>query len=1115
MPAFRVLTHYDLNALADKFAGDIKIRPKEMDLLSPEYVIVQTPGMKRWLALECARRNSIFTQASVLMPKQFIMKLGYWLMGTQEKRSEFERDVLPWALYRLITAGIQEGVAGLDSLKTYAGEQDRDMRLFALAEKASDILDQYMLYRPDWIESWDSGKRLFPDQDAEIWQKHLWNRLIAESGSNAILSPPRFLKRLSRRLDQATPDDALRLPRRVSLFGMSILPPQYLDIFARLGKLIDVTAYLQVPSIHYYGDFRSDRQIQWELRNRKALTPADLQSAGAGNRLLRNLGLMGKEFMELILDSGASPDELFDFDAIVQENAQPPTLLKRMQHDVLLCNDSALTPIMCSEDRWSIRMAACYGPLREVEVLHDLLLDCFADDPTLAPSDVLVVTPDVARYGPLVQMVFGDAQRRCNVSIPFAIADQSVLAEDTIARFAQDIFAAVTGRFEASAILSLFESAAALSGNPTSMDEREQLKAWCQKSGIRWGYDGEFRKNLLLPETEESSWRYGIDRMIAGYVMDDEEKLSGGLYPAVEVAGDGAELLGRLADFVDSLAVLSRQSKESRTVDEWNGILAPLIRRLLAEGENSEADESEAASSFTGALASLRERSEVSGTGSQKFPFKIFMKSIIDELSQSGGSRGFLSGSVTVAGMLPMRSIPFRVVAMVGMNRGAFPRHTVRPLFDLMSQSSPKMGDRDSLKSDRYVFLETLLSAQERLILTWSGFDSGDGRVIPPSVLVDEFRNHLNREYHLAAADGTGIPTGEASLVDYPLHPFSSRYRSSESQNTLLRTWNQSWFRAGEGRAKRKPVFQWAMPTLTDEDNDTIDGNTIINALSDPLRTFLVDGCRIQLPTGEDAVADDELFEAGNMEQWALRDAFLKEGLGIDPDAVGRLIAGGEVPPGTPGKLAVEVQRRKVEDRFLKSLGDGKESPAFSKQPLRSKVDGRTFQVDIDNVSLKKGAALILDAGRINAKRRLKSWVSHLFLNLDGERSTTVKGLNDQFLLPPLSRKAAIANIESLHALAREGRTRLLPLILEVSWAFAEQRDSIEKARESAWKQLKDMIVQNDFAADRFHPQWAEAFGNAADWNTAMSRIPGGESDFIRVTEEVFIPFVGCLEGKP
>lgn len=1109
MGAFKVFTHYDLNKLADQFAADIRVRPQGMDLLSPEQLIVQTAGMKRWLALECARRNKIFTQVSVLSPTQFIMKLGFLLMGIQEKRTDFEEDVLPWALYRLITDGVEHDVPELAQLSRYGGDDTKEMRLFSLANQVGDVFDQYMLYRPDWLDKWEKGERLFADQEVEVWQRYLWKKLLSENDIDGVVSRSDYFKRLSEKIEKGPGVDKRRLPRRIFLFGMSILPKQYLDIFSRLGGLLDVTMYLQVPSVYYFGDLQSDRQILWRERKQLNVNLSASRHDRGGNRLLANLGEMGKDFMDLLLQTNAEVKELYDLEDLIEGAGQPTTLLKSVQRDIVLCNDPPTEPVLCEEKKWSIRLAACYGPLREVEVLHDLLLDCFSEDPTLSPSDVLVVTPDVAEYGPVVQMVFGDAEQRCGVSIPFTIADQSALTESPVARFAEDILTAAIGRFEVSVILPLFESACELSGTPLSAQERERLSRWCEESGIRWGFDASFRRNLQLPEDEKFTWRYGIDRLIAGYAMDDEEKLSNGLYPAVEIEGEGAELLGRLASFVDSLAELALLTTKSRTVGEWTNVVAPLIRLLLGAGEQIEEENSAEADAVGQAFARLRERTVVSSTEGLSVPFSIFMQQVVGELSQSSGGK-FLSGSVTVAGMVPMRSIPFRVVAMLGMNRGKFPRHSVRPLFDLMSHAAKRPGDRDPLNGDRYIFLEMLLAAQERLIITWSGFDSFDGSLVPPSSLVDQFSAYLSKEYRLAGEDRKA---GEVVQINYPLHPFSSRYHLARESH--LRTWNKSWFESPAERPDRKSMFQWVVEKKLSENQaegeGDINGDEIVTSLADPIGSFLEDGCRIRPPKDEEIPKDGELFQSEGLEDWKLRDAVLQEVLCNEKYAVEKLAAQGGIPPGSPGDSAISLARKTVERRVEKIKSIDK-SPEFGTHRISLEVDGRRFRMDIKNLSLKGSKAILFDAGRINGKRRLALWVTHLFLNLQKPVATSFVALNKTVRLAAISQSKAIGHIVDLDSLARESQRALLPFVPSVSWVFVEpDKDGVQdigKSRENAWEELKGLLglaYNKDFLTDS---RFVDAFDQAESWEEAMSKIPGGEDSFKNLAEKVFGPYL-------
>lgn len=1107
-----VFTHYDLDVLADHFAEKIKQRKNSTDLFSPEYLVVQTSGMKRWLALECAKRNSIVAQVTAMMPRQFIMRLAFLMLNVREKSSTLDREILPWALYRIIAEDLKNNVKELDELKGYLGGENVEMKLFSLSDKIADVLDQYMLYRSDWLQQWASGKRLFPEQSAEIWQQYLWQRLTSELGRSDAEDPSAMVRSLIKKLQHLSEEEKERLPQRVSLFGMSLLPPLYLEVFKTLGQVTDVSLYLEVPTMFFIGDTLTDRQIQWREQHDARFRELGLKNIFTENRLLRNLGSTAKEFMNLLLQ-GDEPKELFEYSELIDNENISDSLLKRTRTDIILCTESASEPVQITEKNWSIRFAKCHDALREVEVLYDLLLECFARDKSLTPSDVLIVTPDIARYAPYVQMVFGDAEERSGAHLPFTIADQSFIKEDTAARFVKDVLEMVSGRFESSVMIASFERSCELSGNPLSDNERDQLARWCEKSGIRWGYDKHHKKNLELPESEAFTFRHGIDRLIAGFVMDDEERLSSGIFPAIGAEGTGAVLLGRFAEFVDSMATLSSSAKELMTIDEWNGTIASMIRTMFVV-RNGEEEEDTAYSLIGRALSTLRERAHISGLALQKIPFQVYVSGMNDLLEDSDGSKGFYNGAVTVAGMVPMRSIPFRIVAMLGMNRGTFPRQLQRPLFDLMTQEKKREGDRNVLQGDRYLFLETILSSKDALIITWTGYDGSTGDEKPPSVLVSEFIDHLDREYSFEG----GKKAGAHATVKYPLQPFSPRYRSSHPDDMNVITWNTSWFEKRKDLAKRSSIFSWHNSNVKKRIGDSIDGNMLVKVLSDPMKAFL-ESCRIDMSTYEQNINDEEPFAVDNLGEWRLREAIGMEIFFNDRNAIERLKADGIIPAGVPGNIAVESERRQFQSR-IDMVHSIDPTPIFTTFKVRTEIGQVQYKMDIENVSInntpakgKKSDAILIEYGNINAKRKLRLWLSHLYLNLLGEVRTTLVALDDTIRLVPLTPAKARTYIDEMQKIVEQNAEVLIPLFPDVSMTFAEEEADIGKARKKAWEKLEALFGRVFNQEYKLNVWVRDAFDDAESWDAAMTKIPGGEARFVEVLHTVFSPMAQYRAG--
>lgn len=80
-------------------------------------------------------------------------------------------------------------------------------------------------------------------------------------------------------------------------------------------------------------------------------------------------------------------------------------MLKVIQADILnlhIPSTDTIFPLELAED-YSVRVHSCHSPMREVQVLYDQILDAIEHDPSLAPSDIVVMTPILINMLPILK----------------------------------------------------------------------------------------------------------------------------------------------------------------------------------------------------------------------------------------------------------------------------------------------------------------------------------------------------------------------------------------------------------------------------------------------------------------------------------------------------------------------------------------------------------------------------------------------------------------------------------------------------------------------------------------------------------------------------------------
>ena len=511
------------------------IREPLADPLAPEIIVVHNQGMAQWVAQQLAFSAGIASHLQFPLPARFAWEVLQPLAGAPPDEDHFCKAVLRWRVAGLLPLLLD--LPAFHEIAVYLRDDRDGGRLYQLAGRISDVFDQYLVYRPDLLNRWEQGEETH-------WQAAVWRTLAAE----AVPHRARLAEQCRLLLDSEGVIPPI-LPRRCHLFGLNSLAPVYLEIIERISSRTEVHLFHLSPCRHYWGDLVSARQLAGKRAKGRHSAGAGTDSYyEQGHPLLVALGTTGQDFFRQLLDRDVQEIDLY------QENEQTH-LLATLHNDILDLRDRSAADAagypLHPDDR-SLQFHCCFSPLREIQVLHDRLLDLFQQYPDLTPGDILVSAPDMQMYADAIGGVFGEAgqERR----IPWSIADQSPAREQPLVRCFLDLLDLPNGRFTAPEVLALCETPALLRRFGLDPAILPRLHSWVRDAGIRWGLDEAHRHELHVQAGDLYSWRFGLDRLLLGYLMGDCREPQNGILPYGHLAGGEGNELGAFASLIDTLA---------------------------------------------------------------------------------------------------------------------------------------------------------------------------------------------------------------------------------------------------------------------------------------------------------------------------------------------------------------------------------------------------------------------------------------------------------------------------------------------------------------------------------------------------------------------------------
>jgi exodeoxyribonuclease V gamma subunit len=1049
--------------LADGLAETL-LAPLE-DPFEPDVVAVPTRGIERWLTQRLStrlgttgdRQDGVCANVEFPFPGRLIQGALAAATGIDPENDPWVAERSVWPLLEVVDECL--GEPWLATLARHLGgargNPEDPMRRFGAVRHIADLFDRYGVHRPDMVRAWAGGSDGAPD----AWQPELWRCLRARIGA------PSPAERLAPACERIRNDPGLLdLPARMSLFGLTRIPRSYLDVLAAIADERDLHLFVLHPSPALWKSVAAELQNGPPIANRRA----DRTAAVPANRLLASWGRDVRELQLVVASAGESIDHHHELPAV-----EPHTLLATIQRDIRedrqppgppLPGEPDPRPRLNPDDR-TVQVHACHGRARQVEVLRDVVLHVLEDDPTLEPRDVIVMCPDIETFAPLIQATFGSGRHADDgdeyedelqndenrlPDLRVRLADRSLRQTNPVLGVVSQVLALADQRATASQLLDLAGRDPVRRRFGFDDDDLSRMQEWVAESGVRWGFDAPHREPFKLGALHANTWRRGLDRMLVGVAMtEDDSRLVQGVLPLDDVDSGAIDLAGRFAEFVDRVKAAADALTEPKPVARWIDAIAHAADSLTATSERESWQRRELQRLLGDVDA---EAGDGISTGGPELELADVRVLLADRLRGRPTRANFRTGHLTVCTLVPMRSVPHRVVCVLGLDDGEFPRRTRRDGDDLLLAES-HVGDRDPRAEDRQMLLDALMAATERLIITYSGADERTNLRRPPAVPVGELLDIVDR----AVSAEHGKPRDQV-VVHHPLQPFDPR-NFVPGKLVPGRPWSfdpQALAGAqalGGPRNADVPFLPTPLPPRSDT---VIELDNLVRFVEAPVRAFLRDRLGISVSEFFDEVEDELPVELDALGKWGVGQRLLDGVLaGAELDACKNAeIARGTLPPGHLALPVLEEIGAVVAQLAAAAKGLAGDEPPASLDVNLALPDGRTLAGTVTGVC--GGTLRAISYSRVRPRDRLRAWVKMLALSAarpDRPFESLVIGraranayqadVTVARILPvgedPAARsRAALAQLAILIDLYDRGMREPLPLSSDASSAYAQ-----------------------------------------------------------------------------
>ena len=846
-----IYTANQIESLISQLCYNLQSQPLSSPF-EPEIIAVGNSAMERWLQVNISQLLGVEANYNFPLPASLLWSILRRKFPYLADQDPLSRTHLQWHIFTHLPTLIE--LTEFKLLARYIKNDAQGIKRWQLAAQIADIFDRYQYYRSDWLELVD---------DDNQWQASLWQSIVKQIKQHKTEIVAHYLQHL-----QAGDINEQDLPERISLFAPSTLPPLILNTLLQLADFIQIDFYLLAPTNQYWLDLVSQKVAA----KRRLSDPDTAKYMETGNRLLSSWGKQGQVFFDQLVSISEYSQEYQRF-----QEPENHSILQHIKYDIYHLDDADVYKDKIVKDDDSISIHICHSPLREIQVLHDNLLHLLENDANLSPEDILVVAPNISDYAAYIEAIFRQSDN--STFIPWNISELSANEDIPLIRIFLQLFKLSESRFTHSEVLAYLDVSEVRHKFGLDDDDVVLIKQWLEAGAIRWGKNAQHKANLDLPAIKQNTWEQIQQRFFMGYAMGELDTLFDDISPLPHIEGNNSEILGKFWQLYKQLERYSLQLKKQQSLADWQITINHLLDSFF--------DDQQLEESYLQTIRDAVDQLMLNAQGIEANTLisrQLLCVILEENLAEVGNLHSFMSGGVSFSGFKPMRNLPFKVIAVLGLNDGSFPRQVHKVEFDLM-QKQYKLGDPNPRDEDRYLFLETLLSAQDQLIISYIGRNIKDNTEKQASVLLKELLDYIDLRFRRCHIDDSKLSESSYSEHISNIHRLQAYHHSYFQAESKQASYAHYWCNIAQNISTpslQSPRFDWQnRPKLEAPDAAwyDIDINRLVRFFQHPMRFFLQQRLGIYLHGDTEQIQDDEPFALNALEQYQLKHNLLQEWL--------------------------------------------------------------------------------------------------------------------------------------------------------------------------------------------------------------------------------------------